>query len=135
MDKAELELYEGGCHCKRVRFNVWADKNLTVFKCNCSICTMKQNHHFIVAKEKFTLLQGEEDLNAYTFNTHQAKHKFCKYCGVQAFYHPRSHPDGIAVTLYCLDRYPKNISYNMVEFDGQNWESEINENKDIKKEI
>ena len=57
---------------------------------------MKQNHHFIVPKEKFELLKGESvgELTTYTFNTGQAKHKFCSKCGVQSFYIPRSNQNG-----------------------------------------
>jgi hypothetical protein len=134
MENTDLKLYTGGCHCKRIRFQAYGNKELTVFKCNCSICIMKQNHHFIVHKDKFTLLQGEEDLTTYTFNTHKAQHKFCKICGVQCYYHPRSHPDGRAITIYCLDEYP-NVVYKVCEFDGQNWESEMEANDEINKEI
>ena len=42
----------------------------------------------------FFMSQGEEDLTTYTFNTHAAKHTFCKICGVQSFYTPRSNPNG-----------------------------------------
>ena len=55
---------------------------------------MKTNLHFVVPKSKFTLLKGAENITTYTFNTHQAKHMFCKICGVQSFYVPRSNPDG-----------------------------------------
>ena len=48
-------------------------------------------------------LQGAEHLTLYTFNTHQAKHTFCKICGVQSFYTPRSNPDGKGVAVHCLD--------------------------------
>jgi hypothetical protein len=54
----------------------------------------KQNKHFIVPHSRFNLMQGSEALTTYTFNTHQAKHVFCKICGVQSFYQPRSNPDG-----------------------------------------
>ena len=55
---------------------------------------MKQNHHFIVPKSRFTLLKGADKITTYTFNTHIAKHTFCSLCGVQSFYSPRSNPDG-----------------------------------------
>jgi hypothetical protein len=32
-----------------------------------------------------------------------AKHRFCRVCGVKAFYVPRSNPDGIDVNVRCLD--------------------------------
>jgi hypothetical protein len=135
MDKSDTLELEGGCHCKKIRFKVNTKKEkLTVFKCNCSICIMKQNHHFIVHKDKFILLEGEEYLSTYTFNKNQAQHRFCKVCGVQCFYHPRSHPEGRAITIYCLDDYP-NVDHEIVEFDGQNWEKEIKSNVEINKEI
>ncbi|XP_056140757.1 centromere protein V isoform X2 [Lampris incognitus] len=93
----DLVKHTGGCHCGAVRFEVWGSPDLHVFHCNCSICTKKQNHHFIVPKSQFTLLQGSENLITYTFNTHIAKHSFCKVCGVQSFYTPRSNPDGYVV--------------------------------------
>ena len=95
--------YFGRCHCERVRFSVLAPAHLVCFECNCSVCKMKRNTHFIVPRANFRLLSGEEDLTTYTFGTHTAKHRFCKHCGVQSFYHPRSNPDGIAVTIWCLE--------------------------------
>lgn len=38
--------------------------------------------------------QGAESITTYTFNTHKAQHTFCKRCGVQSFYTPRSNPGG-----------------------------------------
>ncbi|KAI2664487.1 Centromere protein V [Labeo rohita] len=52
-----LVKHTGGCHCGAVRFEVWSAPHLHVFNCNCSICTKKQNRHFIVPKSQFTLLQ------------------------------------------------------------------------------
>ncbi|XP_059173466.1 centromere protein V-like [Physella acuta] len=113
--------HHGGCHCGAVRFKVIAPEKVDVFSCNCSICLKKQNFHFIVPKDSFTLLQGKSNLTTYTFNTHKAKHTFCKTCGVQSFYTPRSNQDGIGVMPHCLD--PGTLkSYNMKKFDGSNWE-------------
>ena len=52
-------VHKGGCHCGGVRFEVRCPRTLKCVNCNCSICTKKQNHHFIVPKHKFTLLCGE----------------------------------------------------------------------------
>ncbi len=100
--------YDGSCHCKAVKFKVKAPKHLVVWDCNCSICYMKKNWHFVVPQSSFHQIKGEDDLNEYRFNTKKAKHMFCKHCGVQAYYVPRSNPDGIAVTLACID--PKQVS-------------------------
>ena len=66
---------------------------------SCSICAMKSNLHFVVPSSKFRLIKGSESLQTYTFNTHKAKHMFCKICGVQSFYIPRSNPDGYGKIL------------------------------------
>ncbi|KAK6180033.1 hypothetical protein SNE40_012254 [Patella caerulea] len=120
----------GGCHCGAVRFKVLAPRDLNVLSCNCSICKMKQNVHFVVPSSKFTLLQGQDSLTLYQFNTKQAKHQFCKICGVQSFYTPRSNPDGVGITHYCLD--PGTVdSVNVECFDGENWETSFS-NSDIR---
>lgn len=123
--------HTGGCHCGAVRFQVWTSPNLHVFECNCSICTKKQNRHFIVPKEQFTLLQGGENLTTYTFNTRAAKHTFCKTCGVQSFYTPRSSPDGYGVAPHCLD--PGTVASMTVEaFCGEKWEESMQAHKTIR---
>ncbi|KAG4195062.1 hypothetical protein ERO13_A06G089850v2 [Gossypium hirsutum] len=50
-------------------------------------------------------LLGDSDqfITTYIFGTHTAKHTFCKFYGITSFYTPRLNPDGIAVTLACLD--------------------------------
>uniref|UniRef100_A0A665TBK5 Centromere protein V n=1 Tax=Echeneis naucrates TaxID=173247 RepID=A0A665TBK5_ECHNA len=124
IDRMDLVKHTGGCHCGAVRFQVWSSPDLHVFHCNCSICTKKQNHHFIVPKNAFTLLQGLDNLTTYTFNTHVAQHTFCKTCGVQSFYTPRSNPDGYGVAPHCLD--PGTVRSVTVEnFCGDKWEESI----------
>uniref|UniRef100_A0A3Q1HKB7 CENP-V/GFA domain-containing protein n=2 Tax=Anabas testudineus TaxID=64144 RepID=A0A3Q1HKB7_ANATE len=129
--RMELVKHTGGCHCGAVRFEVWSSPDLHVFHCNCSICTKKQNHHFIVPKNNFTLLQGLDSLTTYTFNTHAAKHTFCKTCGVQSFYTPRSNPDGYGVAPHCLD--PGTVRSVSVEtFCGEKWEESMQAHKSIR---
>ena len=116
-----LRTYEGGCHCGRVRFRVSADLS-KVTECNCSICTRKGFLHVIVAPEQFELLSGEADLVSYRFNTGAADHRFCRVCGIHAFYVPRSDPDKIDVNARCLDGVdPRALA--PAAFDGRNWEA------------
>ncbi len=77
--------------------------------------------HVIVPGSRFRLTRGEPDLTAYSFNTHTARHLFCKYCGVRSFYRPRSNPDGWSVNARCLDDIAE-LSLQMSDFDGRNWE-------------
>lgn len=122
-------IYKGSCHCGAVAYEVEAPEEVEATECNCSICSKAGYLHLIVDKEKFRLLQGEDQLSTYTFDTHEAKHKFCKICGVKSFYIPRSHQDGISVNVHCLDQ-PGIKTMNITQFDGQNWEENIGELRD-----
>lgn len=116
--------HTGACHCGAVRYEVDAPANLHVSECNCSICSRSAYLHLIVPRSRFRLLTGEDNLSTYTFDTHEAKHLFCRTCGIKSFYIPRSHPDGISVNARSLD--PATINSMQVEFfDGQNWEDNI----------
>jgi len=113
--------HRGGCHCGRVRFEVEASAELEVELCNCSICSMTAYLHLIVPRSRFRLLEGEDNLTTYTFNTGVARHLFCATCGIKSFYVPRSNPDGISVNARCLD--PGTVTAMRIrDFDGRNWE-------------
>jgi hypothetical protein len=118
-----MVLHTGGCHCGRVRFEVRAPARLKVSDCNCSICSKSGYLHLIVPKSHFRLLQGEESLTTYTFNTGTAKHLFCSTCGVKSFYIPRSHPDGYSVNARCLDAGTVE-TIDVEPFDGREWEQQ-----------
>lgn len=113
-------IYKGSCHCQAVVFEVEAPQDIEADYCNCSICTKSGFLHLIVPLTKFRLLQGEQSLTSYSFNTGVARHTFCKVCGIKPFYTPRSNPDGIDVNVNCLDDRPKSV--NVTDFNGQDWE-------------
>jgi hypothetical protein len=117
--QSPLVTYRGGCHCRRVRFEVDAPAAIDVLDCNCSICRMTGYLHLIVPATRFHLLAGAGDLSEYTFNTGAARHLFCRHCGIKSFYVPRSHPEGIDVNARCLDQ---NVSLSMTvtPFDDGN---------------
>lgn len=119
-----MTTHSGGCHCGRVRFEVEAPAQIEVTRCNCSICRKSGYLHLIVPDDDFRLLQGEDALRTYTFNTGVAKHRFCGYCGVKSFYVPRSHPDGVSVNVNCIDETTIE-SVREQAFDGRNWEQNV----------
>jgi len=119
-----LATHTGGCHCGRVRFEVDAPSDIHADECNCSICKKSGFLHLLVAADAFRLMQGENDLQTYTFNTGVAKHRFCRNCGVKSFYVPRSHPHGISVNVNCLD-IDTVASIQITPFDGRNWEQNV----------
>jgi len=115
-------VHRGGCHCRRVRFEVDAPADIEALDCYCSICRMTGFLHLIVPAARFRLLSGEDALTEYTFNTGAAKHRFCKVCGVKSFYIPRSHPDGVDVNVRCLDAGTM-ASLAIVPFDDNDREA------------
>jgi hypothetical protein len=87
------------------------------------MCSKSGYLHLIVPKSRFRLLQGEESLTTYTFNTQVAKHSFCSVCGIKSFYVPRSHPDGYSVNARCLD--DGTVETLTIEpFNGREWENQ-----------
>ena len=118
----------GSCHCKQIQFEVLGEENIPVLNCSCSICSIVNYKHYIVSNSKFKLIKGKKFLSTYTFNTKVAKHIFCKICGIKSFYIPRSHPESISVNLNCINS--KTVkSIKVIEFDGKNWEKNINKIK------
>lgn len=115
-----MATYEGGCHCGRVRFRVTGTLG-EVSDCNCSMCSKKGIVHWIVRPEQFELVQGQDDLTTYQFNTGVARHTFCRHCGIHPFYVPRSDPDKIDVNVRCLDSFDLSC-VSVRTFDGRNWE-------------
>ena len=128
-----MTTHRGSCHCDAVSYEVDAPDHLLVTECNCSICSRSGYLHLIVNKDAFRLLSGEDNLQTYTFDTHEAKHLFCKTCGIKSFYVPRSTPDGFSVNVRCLE--PSTIkSMRIEQFDGQHWEENIDKLKALLKE-
>src|SRR5262249_30381643 len=122
MDESSLIPMSGGCHCGAVKFVFQSSPNLIAWDCNCSICTMKRNTHTMVHESLFKLLTPAEALTEYRFGTGVARHLFCKTCGVQSFYRPRSNPDAYAVTVACIA--PGTVkSVTIKKFQGTNWEA------------
>jgi hypothetical protein len=104
-----------------VRFEVLAPARVRVSECNCSVCSKSGYLHLIVPAARFKLLDGQQSLTAYSFNTHTAKHLFCSCCGIKSFYVPRSHPDGFSVNARCID--PGTIvELTIVQSNGREWE-------------
>jgi hypothetical protein len=109
--------YKGSCHCGAVVFEI--DTEFTQFtKCDCSLCRKKNAVMTKVHESQFRLLQGEEVLGLYQWNTGVAKHHFCTHCGIYTFHRKRVTPDFFGINVYCLD--DADISnVPIVEVDGR----------------
>lgn len=112
----------GGCHCGAVRFEAALPREVEAQSCNCTICAKTGFLHIIVPERRFRLTAGADRLTTYTFNTHTARHLFCRVCGVKSFYRPRSNPDGWSVNAHCLDDLAT-LEITVTTFDGRAWET------------
>ena len=113
-----MKEYYGGCHCGDIKFKFYANEAIEIWKCNCSICKTLDYEHLFIKHDDFNIIKGSELLADYSFGTNQAKHFFCKKCGIKSFYQPRSHPDSYSVNLKCVIEPPQ--IKNTVYFDGKN---------------
>ena len=129
-----MKKYHGSCHCGKIKFIV-STKIKKVVSCNCSICSKKGALHLRVSPEHFQLKRGKEYLSLYQFDTKEAKHYFCSVCGIHPFSNPRAAPDMYSVNIRCLDDFDlEKESYDIVNFDGQNWEEAVESLKNNLKE-
>jgi hypothetical protein len=97
-------LHKGSCHCGAVAYEVETDLE-QVIACNCSICRRKGYLLTFVPRGALNVLQGEEALSTYTFNTHTIQHRFCATCGAAVFGEGVK-PTGeatAAINVRCLD--------------------------------
>ena len=100
-----LTTYRGACHCGAVRFEADLDLSQPTYRCNCSICRRNRFWPAIARDGGVRLLQGEERLTRYTFNTHKNEHYFCSVCGVRPFGIGTETPMGrmYGVNIGCLE--------------------------------
>jgi hypothetical protein len=99
-----MALHKGSCHCGKVAYEVETDLE-QVIECNCSICSRKGHLLTFVPRVALTVIQGEEHLSTYTFNTHTIRHRFCATCGSAPFGEGRK-PTGdamAAINIRCLE--------------------------------
>ena len=95
-------MFAGACHCGAVRFRVDAViEELTT--CDCSLCSMRNALMFKVPERALAVLAGQEMLTLYEWNTHRAKHYFCRRCGIYVFHRKRAAPDHFGVNAHCVD--------------------------------
>jgi hypothetical protein len=93
----------GACHCGAIRFQVRLSNGLrSARRCDCSFCRMRGAVVVSADVESLVVLEGEEFLATYQFNTGIAKHHFCRRCGIYTHHQRRSNPHQLGVNVACL---------------------------------
>jgi hypothetical protein len=114
--------HAGSCHCGQIRFEVEGPIERVV-QCNCSICAKKGALHHAVAATGFRLLSGQDQLATYRFGTGEARHHFCRSCGIHVFARPRGAPELFSVNVRTLDDFDlQHDAPEVVAFDGRHWD-------------
>jgi hypothetical protein len=115
---SETKSFQGGCHCKAVRFEVELALG-KVTDCNCSICSRVGALRAFAPASSFKLLSGQDALSDYQFGKKHLHHHFCKVCGVHPFARGVA-PNGMemhAINARCLDGVDVNI-LEVSHYDG-----------------
>ncbi|KAH7388885.1 Mss4-like protein [Cadophora sp. MPI-SDFR-AT-0126] len=83
-------IYEGACHCGKVRYQLGRERPLASKFCHCGTCQMIHGapfqHAAIFHKEDINFLKGHHDLQWYDSTEKTTRHKLpckvsCVYCG------------------------------------------------------
>lgn len=98
-------MYQGGCLCGTVRFEVHGGIRKIVY-CHCSECRKAQGSAFatngIVVADEFIITAGESELTAYESTPGQSKY-FCRHCGSPIMSKTDSRPDQVRVRLGTIE--------------------------------
>lgn len=94
--------FKGSCHCGELRFEVEGSID-AVIDCDCSICRMTGFLHWIVDEEQIALHIRPGEVTTYIWGSGEARHYFCRSCGVAPLRRPRIAPEKYSVNLRCLE--------------------------------
>lgn len=96
--------HRASCHCGSVVLELsLPDGIVDARRCNCSICRRKGAIAASVPLNALRVVQGQDVLKLYQFNTHTAKHYFCSNCGIYTHHQRRSNPEEYGYNVGCLE--------------------------------
>ncbi len=101
---SEEEWLGGACHCGAVRFRVRLANGFdTLRSCSCSYCRMRGAIAVSARTGDIEIVEGEDNLTLYQFNTRTAQHYFCRTCGIYTHHRRRSDPTMLGINVACLE--------------------------------
>ena len=114
-----MQTYQGSCHCGAIKFSFEAEPIATGTRCNCSFCAKRGAMMHLLPKTEFKVDAQEGALNFYQFGKKQAKHYFCKTCGIHTFSETARRPGQHIVNLGCVEGVDT-FALETTVFDGKN---------------
>ncbi|WP_394065589.1 GFA family protein [Alcaligenes sp. WGS1538] len=99
-----LARHKASCHCGAVRLELdLPDGVVDPRRCDCSLCRRKGFIMGSTRLDRIHIVQGQEHLRLYQFNTRVARHYFCGICGVHTHHQRRSNPQEYGFNVGCLE--------------------------------
>ncbi|MEF1326812.1 GFA family protein [Vibrio sp. M260121] len=118
-------LHKLSCHCGKVQIELSLPNGIEKpRRCDCSMCRRRGAIVASVPLNGIRIIQGEDTLRLYQFNTNTAKHFFCGECGIYTHHQRRSNPSEYGYNVGCLEGVNP---YELVEIevmDGVNHPSD-----------
>jgi hypothetical protein len=109
------------CHCGSVVLELsLPDGIVDPRRCNCSLCRRKGAIVGSVPLNGIRVVQGEQALRLYQFNTKVAKHYFCGVCGIYTHHQRRSNPSQYGYNVGCLEGIDPFLLGDVPVSDGVN---------------
>jgi len=97
-------VHEASCHCGEVRLRLNLPNGIEdPRRCDCSMCRRRGAIVASVSLANLQVVQGQDALGVYQFNTKTAKHFFCKKCGIYTHHQRRSNPEQYGYNVGCLE--------------------------------
>ncbi|EPQ8264905.1 GFA family protein [Vibrio alginolyticus] len=97
-------LHRLSCHCGTVELELALPNGIEKpRRCDCSMCRRRGVIVASVPLNGIRIVQGEDVLKQYQFNTHTAKHFFCGECGIYTHHQRRSDPSEYGYNVGCLE--------------------------------
>ena len=114
-------VHHATCHCGAVRLRLTLPNGLeNPRRCDCSMCRRRGAIVASVVLANLEVVEGEDVLGVYQFNTMTAKHYFCTRCGIYTHHQRRSNPEEYGFNVGCLEGVNPFEVGEVPVFDGVN---------------
>ncbi|MGS6580965.1 GFA family protein [Vibrio diabolicus] len=118
-------LHRLSCHCGKVELELALPNGIEKpRRCDCSMCRRRGAIVASVPLNGIRIVQGEDVLKLYQFNTRTAKHFFCGECGIYTHHQRRSDPSEYGYNVGCLEGVNSYELGTIEVMDGVNHPSE-----------
>ncbi|HIF6191892.1 TPA: GFA family protein [Vibrio parahaemolyticus] len=113
------------CHCGKVELELTLPNGIEKpRRCDCSMCRRRGAIVASVPLSGIRIVQGDDVLKLYQFNTHTAKHFFCSECGIYTHHQRRSDPSEYGYNVGCLEGVNPHELGDIEVMDGVNHPSD-----------